>query len=115
MKLALLSLVVVACLTAASPAIRAESQPAPENCKKLPTDSDWPKEEVWKAALKGVEARGPQKITTRPDYKFEANTVTQVQNAVKFTSEHNLRLSILNSGHDFSISPNLHIYFKYRD
>lgn len=106
MQRTLLWFVAVAQLVASSPIFNAGQQPAPENCKKLPIDADWPKEEVWKAALRGIEARGPQMKVTRPDYKYEANTVTKVQNAVKFTSEHNLRLSILNSGHDFSTASN---------
>jgi hypothetical protein len=91
MQWALLSLIAAAQLAACSA--------APENCKKLPVDSDFPSPDEWKAALRGVEARGPQTSPTRPDYKYEANTVAKVQSAVKFTSANNLRLSILNSGY----------------
>ncbi|KAF2433259.1 FAD-binding domain-containing protein [Tothia fuscella] len=101
MKWTLLTLAAAVQLAASAPTDQAAPLPAPENCKKLPVDADWPSDEVWKAELKGVEARGPQKQPARPDYKYEANTVAKVQKAVKFTSQHNLRLSILNSGHDF--------------
>jgi heat shock protein HslJ len=77
-------------------------QIAPPGCKKLPKDADWPAETVWKAELPGVMARGPQIANaTLPDYSYQARTVEQVQKAVKFVAENNIRLSILNSGHDF--------------
>jgi hypothetical protein len=94
MKWTLLSLLAAAWLAACTP--------APENCKKLPVDSDFPSPDEWKANLRGVEARGPQTNPTRPDYKYEANTVAKVQNAVKFTSTNNLRLSIMNSGYAYA-------------
>ena len=75
--------------------------PAPVNCKKLPIDADWPSEQVWKTELKGAEPRGPQKAWTSPDYTYEASKAVHVQNAVKFAAKYNLRLSIINSGHDF--------------
>ena len=75
---------------------------APQNCNRLPTDSDWPSEDVWKAALRGVEPRGRVVVgNARPDYAYEVKTVEEVQNAVNFVAKHNVRLSILNSGHDF--------------
>ncbi len=77
-------------------------QIAPLGCKKLPKDADWPAEAVWQAELPGVMARGPQIANaTLPDYSYQARTVEQVQKAVKFVAENNIRLSILNSGHDF--------------
>jgi hypothetical protein len=101
MKLTALSLLVASQLVSSSPAVK-KSQLGPEGCKKLAIDADWPQPDVWKAALRGVEARGPQNpLKTRPDYKYEANTVAKVQNAVKFAASNNVRLSIMNSGHDF--------------
>jgi hypothetical protein len=96
-----LFLIIATQLVACFAQIKAVPQPAPENCKKLPIDADWPSDDVWKTALKGVEARSLGTKAKRPDYSYEANTVEKVQKAVKFTAEHNLRLSILNSGHDF--------------
>jgi hypothetical protein len=75
--------------------------PAPANCKKLPIDSDWPSEEAWKTELKGSRKRGSQKKWTSPDYTYDGNTVTNVQAAVRFAAKHGVRLSVLNSGHDF--------------
>lgn len=101
MKWTALSLLAASQLASCSPAVK-RSQLAPAGCKKLPIDTDWPQPDAWKAALRGVEARGPQDpLKTRPDYKYEANTVAKVQNAVKFAASNNVRLSIMNSGHDF--------------
>jgi hypothetical protein len=73
----------------------------PEDCKILPGDANWPTLEIWKESLKGVQAREKDAAPGSPDYRFNANTVGKVQAAVKFAAKHNLRLSILNSGHDF--------------
>lgn len=75
--------------------------PAPEGCKKLPIDPDWPLESVWNTELKGNEPHGPQKNWTAPDYTYEASRVTHVQTAVQFAAKYNVRISIINSGHDF--------------
>lgn len=101
MKWTALSLLAVSQLASASPA-NERPQLAPAGCKKLPIDADWPQPDAWKAALRNVEARGSQNpLKTRPDYKYEANTVAKVQNAVNFAASNNVRLSIMNSGHDF--------------
>jgi hypothetical protein len=73
---------------------------APVNCTKLPTDADWPSPEVWQTELKGVEAMMPEKLK-HPQYIYEATRVEHVQNAVKFAVKHNIRLSVINTGHDF--------------
>ncbi|KAF2427517.1 FAD-binding domain-containing protein [Tothia fuscella] len=71
-------------------------------CKKLPGDEGWPAPEVWEKAMPGVVARADQDPdATRPDYQLVAASIAQVQAAVKFATDHNVRLSILNSGHDF--------------
>jgi hypothetical protein len=36
-----------------------------------------------------------------PDYIYEVKTVSSVQRAVRFVAKHNIRLSIINTGHDF--------------
>jgi hypothetical protein len=79
----------------------AEAGPAPANCRKISTDSDWPAPEVWEAELKGVETVMPMKNQKHPDYVYEAARVESVQRAVNFAVKHNVRLSIINSGHDF--------------
>jgi hypothetical protein len=75
---------------------------ADSNCRALPKDPEWPSTSTWKAALEGVEERGMQMPNaTSPDYAYPAKTVEQVQKAVKFAADNNVRLTILNSGHDF--------------
>ncbi|QDS72645.1 hypothetical protein FKW77_002478 [Venturia effusa] len=72
------------------------------DCKITATDATWPKEDVWKKAMPKVAVRGVLKAgVTAPDYKFVATNLQEVVQAVKFAAEHNVRLSILNSGHDF--------------
>jgi hypothetical protein len=86
----LASLQLAACLPSAS-----------EDCKILPGDANWPNVDTWKENLKGIQARDKEAALGSPDYRFNANTVEKVQAAVKFVARHNVRLSILNSGHDF--------------
>jgi FAD binding domain len=75
---------------------------APEGCKTLHTDKEWPAHSVWKASLPNVLSRGLAKDKLRhPDYRIEPATTAEVQAAVKFATKHNIRVSILNSGHDF--------------
>ncbi|KAE9984621.1 hypothetical protein EG328_008455 [Venturia inaequalis] len=72
------------------------------DCKVTATDAAWPKEDVWKEAMPKVAARGNLKAgVTAPDYKVVATNSQEVIQAVKFAAEHNVRLSILNSGYDF--------------
>jgi hypothetical protein len=75
---------------------------APQGCKVLHTDKEWPEHGVWKAALPKILRRGLAKDKLRhPDYRIEPTTTAEVQAAVKFAAKHNIRVSILNSGHDF--------------
>ncbi|KAF2396325.1 FAD-binding domain-containing protein [Trichodelitschia bisporula] len=82
---------------------KAVGKATPAGCKRLAGDAEFPAAAAWRAALPGVDARDHDlpASTTRPDYKFVAKTAADVQKAVKFVADHNLRLSILNSGHDF--------------
>jgi hypothetical protein len=75
--------------------------PAPAACKKLKTDADWPSIDVINAELPGWEEPMPDGKKKHPDYIYEAKSVASVQRAVKFAAKHNVRLSIINSGHDF--------------
>jgi hypothetical protein len=76
---------------------------SPSGCLKLPTDSDWPSPEVWKAQLPGVIPSngkpGPQ-----PNYRLRPKNTAEVQKAVKFAKDNNIRLSIIASGHGIDYS-----------
>jgi hypothetical protein len=78
-----------------------QNQAAPAGCKKLPTDADWPSPEVFNQELPGWEAPMPDGNKKHPNYVYEVKTVASAQRAVKFAAKYNLRLSIINSGHDF--------------
>ena len=74
---------------------------APIGCRKLSTDSDWPAPGVWKAAIPGVihtngsDAHGPL-----PNYRIRVQDTCDVQAAVKFATKHNVRLTVITTGHD---------------
>lgn len=73
----------------------------PAGCRKLNTDTDWPTQAQWEAALPGVVAtNGSDEHGPLPDYRLQARSVEDVQNAVRFAKEHNVRLSVLTTGHD---------------
>jgi hypothetical protein len=83
-------------------AVAQDSATKGQECRKLPGDAGWPASDVWSKALPGVVARGPQDPKVRrPDYQLTATSIAEVQAAVKFTAEHGIRLTILNSAHDF--------------
>jgi hypothetical protein len=71
---------------------------APSGCLKLPTDSDWPAPEIWKAQLPGVIPRD-EKNADQPNYRIRPKNAAEVQKAVKFAKDNNIRLSVLMSGH----------------
>lgn len=74
---------------------------APAGCRKLNTDTDWPTQAQWEAALPGVVAtNGSDEHGSLPDYRLQARSVEDVQAAVRFAREHNVRLSVLTTGHD---------------
>lgn len=88
-----------AALLFASIGIQATETPA--GCRKLNTDTDWPTHEQWEAALPGVVAtNGSDEHGPLPDYRLQARSVEDVQKAVRFAKEHNVRLSVLTTGHD---------------
>jgi FAD/FMN-containing dehydrogenase len=74
---------------------------APEGCKKLATDADWPPVAEWKAAMPEVEVHKQTAGLKHPDYVLQAESYKDVQNAVKFCAKNNIRLIIITSGHDF--------------
>jgi FAD/FMN-containing dehydrogenase len=93
----LLQRTAIAALFATS-AVASSLKTAPKGCLKLPTDSDWPAPEVWKAQLPGVIPKDA-KATDEPDYRIRPKTAAEVQRAVKFAKDNNVRLSVITSGH----------------
>jgi hypothetical protein len=75
------------------------STDTPPGCKKLPSDRGWPSDQVWRSAFPRVfkKLRG----TEAPDWFFQAKTVADVQRAFSFVREHNVRLTVISTGHDF--------------
>ena len=69
--------------------------------KKLPADADWPSKATLDAELPGWEPRMSSSKLKHPDVVYTTRDITGVQRAVKFAAKYNVRLSILNSGHDF--------------
>ena len=80
-------------------ALRANSSTTPAGCKKLASDNGWPADSLWKSTFPGVfrKLRGTQ----GPDWMVQARTVADVQKAVNFAREQNVRLTIISTGHDF--------------
>lgn len=74
---------------------------APAGCKIISTDSGFPNLAAVQATLPGTHALEKSATEPRPDYHFAPKTYAEVQAAVKFAAKHNIRLSLLNSGHDF--------------
>jgi hypothetical protein len=75
---------------------------ASTECKLLSSDSTWPSPEAWKAALPEVVQQKPSNTGAKhPDYSLRAETIRDVQDAVKFCAKNRIRLSIITSGHDF--------------
>jgi hypothetical protein len=98
----LLSLNLAAALPQAPSAAPAALAPAQAACKVIPGDKEWPAPAVWKAALpRAVGRAAGGGHSQHPDYRLDAQTAEDVHAAVKFAAGHNIRLSILNSGHDF--------------
>jgi hypothetical protein len=83
---------------------------APVGCTKLNSDADWPPRTTWEAALPGVipipkimnSVLGVNtSAKTSEDYRFRVKTAADVQKAVNFARENNLRLTVMTTGHDF--------------
>lgn len=78
-----------------------QASTTPAGCRKLRTDTDWPTHAQWEAALPGVVAtNGSDEHGPLPDYRLQARSVEDVQKAVRFAKENNLRLSLITTGHD---------------
>ncbi|VUC37252.1 unnamed protein product [Clonostachys rosea] len=77
------------------------SNAATKACRKLPTDPDWPRPEVWEAELAGVIPIKDNATTgPLPDYRLRARSIEDVQSAVRFATDHNIRLAVVTTGHD---------------
>ncbi|KAF1986982.1 hypothetical protein K402DRAFT_403914 [Aulographum hederae CBS 113979] len=74
---------------------------APAGCKKLAVDSDWPAPEAWTAAMPEVMPLGASASQKHPDYKLKAESYKDVEDAVKFAAKNNIKITVINSGHDF--------------
>lgn len=73
----------------------------PNACKILATDLAWPAPSLWQQAMPEVEKVAAKGEKKRPNFRLDATSVDEVLAAVKFAANNNIRLSILNSGHDF--------------
>jgi hypothetical protein len=73
----------------------------PAGCRKLATDVDWPSEGDWKQVLPEITARSKTlaKGVYRPDYKVQAESIKDVQEAIKFCVKNNVRLTVINTGY----------------
>jgi hypothetical protein len=74
----------------------------PSGCKAIKGDRSFPDISVWNNELPGVvpTVRKGDPFTST-DYTFVAWNASDVQKAIRFASSHNIRLSVINSGHDF--------------
>ncbi|KAF2663882.1 FAD-binding domain-containing protein [Microthyrium microscopicum] len=74
----------------------------PGNCTVLKTDTTFPTLAQWQSALPGVLPRKVNWLgTARPDYRYIPKSASDVEKAVQFVTKHNLRISIINTGHDY--------------
>jgi hypothetical protein len=80
-------------------ALKPNSSMAPPDCKLLASDKGFPADDVWKKAF--PEAFKKMKGTEGPDWWLQAKSVEDVQKAVNFAREKNIRLSVITTGHDF--------------
>jgi hypothetical protein len=80
-------------------ALTPNSSTAPPGCKLLASDKGWPADDVWKKAF--PEAFKKMKGTEGPDWWLQAKSVEDVQKAVNFARDNNVRLSVISTGHDF--------------
>lgn len=79
------------------------STTTPPGCYRLATDTEWPSPAEWALALPRAVPRASKlaRGVVRPDYHLSAKDTADVQAAVKFCAKNRIRLTIINSGHDF--------------
>jgi hypothetical protein len=80
-------------------ALTPKSMVAPAGCKLLLCDKSWPADSVWKAKFPGIFKK--LKGSLGPDFMIQAKNVEDVQKAVNFARDHNIRLTVITAGHDF--------------
>jgi hypothetical protein len=90
--------IVLFALTTLAVALNGQTE-TPAGCKKLSTDADWPTPEQWKNALPEVVPQKQTNGSRHPDYVLRAERYKDVEGAVQFCARHNIRLSIITSGH----------------
>jgi len=75
----------------------------PKGCRRLATDTDWPAADVWTKTFPGILPRQAAKAgaPVRPDYRLRAKSAADVEKAVKFAADNNLRLTVITTGHDY--------------
>jgi FAD binding domain-containing protein/berberine-like enzyme len=73
----------------------------PVECKVISGDPVWPAPAIWSQELPGVKEQKSSQRTKHANYRFDINSIDQVVAAINFTKKYKVRLSILNSGHDF--------------
>ncbi|TVY64581.1 putative FAD-linked oxidoreductase [Fusarium oxysporum f. sp. cubense] len=90
-----------ALLSASSRGMILNTTITPPGCRKLNTDIGWPSRDVWENSLPGIiPTPGSDAYGPLPDYRLQVKTVSDVQNAVRFATRHNIRLTVLTTGHD---------------
>jgi FAD/FMN-containing dehydrogenase len=102
--LALLAVLPLAFALPQAPApAAAAKQKTPAGCRALNTDAEFPSEDSWIKDLPMAfpVPKGENATTNEVDYKIAVTKYENVQDAVKFAAKHNLRLSVISSGHDF--------------
>ncbi|KAF1991598.1 hypothetical protein K402DRAFT_128773 [Aulographum hederae CBS 113979] len=103
--------------------VASSGKAAPAGCKAVLGDANWPANDLFMSAMPNVinsqvatagrlakrhgpgeegadEAPAPAGVK-KPTFRMNAKTVADVEAAVQFAAKNNIRLSILNSGHDF--------------
>jgi hypothetical protein len=80
-------------------ALTPNSTHTPEGCKRLSGDRGFPGDSLWRSTFPNIfkKLRG----TFGPDWMIQAKSVEDVQKAVNFARDHNVRLTVITTGHDF--------------
>jgi FAD binding domain len=73
----------------------------PPGCRALKSDESFPPLDVWAKFLPGVKPIRPLDSQKHPDYRFVAKSAADVEKAVTFARDKNIRLTIINTGHDY--------------
>jgi hypothetical protein len=66
---------------------------APPGCKYLSSDAGFPADSLWRSTFPGIYKK--LKGTMGPDWMVQTRTVADVQKAVNFARDHNVRLSVI--------------------